>query len=146
MAVGSRRGWRRACVAFLISFAFAWVLQPATATASGKRAASGADSPAPKKSASAGKSARKAPSRSTRKKAARPNVKSRPAGASGAKRAKALADARARNDELLGRLGKHKQGKSCLYINKLADVDLRVLESLVSESWEAARAVHGEPA
>jgi len=32
---------------------------------------------------------------------------------------------------LLSRLGKHKTGKSCLYINKLADVDMDVLESLV---------------
>lgn len=34
--------------------------------------------------------------------------------------------------EILGRLGKHKMGKSCLYINKLADVDLAVLEELVA--------------
>ncbi len=32
---------------------------------------------------------------------------------------------------ILDRLGKHKMGKSCLYINKLADVDLAVLEELV---------------
>ncbi|MEM8497408.1 MAG: DUF1801 domain-containing protein [Pseudomonadota bacterium] len=31
-------------------------------------------------------------------------------------------------------LGKYKTGKSCLYIKKLADVDLKVLDSLVSES------------
>lgn len=31
----------------------------------------------------------------------------------------------------LARLGKHKIGKSCLYINKLADVDLGVIEELV---------------
>lgn len=31
----------------------------------------------------------------------------------------------------LSRLGKHKLGKSCLYINKLADIDLSVLEELV---------------
>ncbi|WP_377511740.1 DUF1801 domain-containing protein [Octadecabacter sp. R77987] len=31
----------------------------------------------------------------------------------------------------LARLGKHKIGKSCLYINKLADVDMGVLEELV---------------
>ena len=31
----------------------------------------------------------------------------------------------------LKRLGKHKIGKSCLYINKLADIDLDVLEELV---------------
>ena len=32
---------------------------------------------------------------------------------------------------ILARLGKHKIGKSCLYINKLADVDLDVLAELV---------------
>lgn len=32
---------------------------------------------------------------------------------------------------MLGRLGKHKEGKACLYINKLADVDLRVIEELI---------------
>ena len=33
--------------------------------------------------------------------------------------------------EILARLGKHKLGKSCLYINKLSDVDLIVLEELI---------------
>ena len=33
--------------------------------------------------------------------------------------------------EILGRLGKHKMGKSCLYINKLADVDTGVLKELI---------------
>lgn len=33
--------------------------------------------------------------------------------------------------EKLSRLGKHKIGKSCLYINKLADVELSVLEEIV---------------
>lgn len=32
---------------------------------------------------------------------------------------------------ILARLGKHKTGKSCLYINKLADIDLDVLEELI---------------
>lgn len=35
--------------------------------------------------------------------------------------------------EKLSRLGKHKLGKSCLYINKLADVDIDVLEEIVTE-------------
>ena len=35
--------------------------------------------------------------------------------------------------EKLRRLGKHKMGKSCLYINKLADVDLEVLEELIRQ-------------
>jgi hypothetical protein len=38
-------------------------------------------------------------------------------------------------EQLFARLGKHKTGKSCLYINKLADVDLAVLERLVELSW-----------
>ena len=37
-------------------------------------------------------------------------------------------------DELLGKLGKHSTGKSCLYVKKLADVDQDVLRELVSKS------------
>ncbi|MGR3761867.1 DUF1801 domain-containing protein [Roseobacteraceae bacterium NS-SX3] len=33
---------------------------------------------------------------------------------------------------ILTRLGKHKLGKSCLYVNKLADIDLAVLEELIA--------------
>lgn len=36
--------------------------------------------------------------------------------------------------ELLKRLGKHEIGKSCLYINRLEDVDRKVLRRLVKES------------
>jgi predicted CopG family antitoxin len=36
--------------------------------------------------------------------------------------------------DLMKRLGKHKTGKSCLYIKKLADVDLKVLRQLVETS------------
>jgi hypothetical protein len=39
-------------------------------------------------------------------------------------------------DELLGKLGKHKTGKSCLYINKLEDVSITVLKDLISESMK----------
>ncbi|SEH19590.1 protein of unknown function (DU1801) [Sphingopyxis sp. YR583] len=39
-------------------------------------------------------------------------------------------------DALLDKLGKYKNGQSCLYINKLGDVDLEVLEQLVELSWE----------
>ncbi|HAQ36507.1 MAG: hypothetical protein CMF74_09055 [Maricaulis sp.] len=34
--------------------------------------------------------------------------------------------------EILSRLGKHGMGKSCLYINKLADIDLDVLGELIA--------------
>ncbi|SLN49532.1 DUF1801 domain-containing protein [Ruegeria meonggei] len=32
---------------------------------------------------------------------------------------------------ILSRLGKHRIGKSCLYVNKLADIDLDVLSELI---------------
>jgi len=38
-------------------------------------------------------------------------------------------------DDRLARLGKHATGKGCLYINKLADVDLGVLEEMVTVAW-----------
>lgn len=37
-------------------------------------------------------------------------------------------------DALLARLGEHKTGKVCVYIRRLANVDLKVLEKLVAES------------
>ena len=37
-------------------------------------------------------------------------------------------------DDLLNKLGKHKTGKACLYINKLEDIDLSVLQELVTKS------------
>jgi hypothetical protein len=45
-------------------------------------------------------------------------------------------DRQAEADELFARLGKHTTGKSCLYIRKLDDVDLAVLERLVQMSWD----------
>jgi hypothetical protein len=42
-------------------------------------------------------------------------------------------------DRLLGKLGKHKTGMSCLYINKLEDVDLDVLRELVAGSYQHMR-------
>lgn len=37
---------------------------------------------------------------------------------------------------LMAKLGKFKTGKSCLYINKLSDVDHDVLEELIAKSYE----------
>ena len=37
-------------------------------------------------------------------------------------------------DDLLGKLGKYKTGKACLYIKKLEDVDEDVLKELISSS------------
>ncbi len=44
--------------------------------------------------------------------------------------------------ELFARLGKHRRGKSCLYINKLADVDLAVLHEIIAESVAFMRSEH----
>lgn len=35
---------------------------------------------------------------------------------------------------VLAQLGKHKTGKGCLYINRLADVDMGVLEKIIGET------------
>jgi len=42
-------------------------------------------------------------------------------------------------DELLARLGKAKTGAACLYVNKLADVDMDVLRELAVRSLAANR-------
>lgn len=42
-------------------------------------------------------------------------------------------------DELLARLGKHKIGKSCLYIKRLADVDEAVLAEMMAASLRNTR-------
>ena len=39
-----------------------------------------------------------------------------------------------RYDALMSKLGKHRTGKSCLYLKRLADVDVAVLEDLISAS------------
>lgn len=39
-------------------------------------------------------------------------------------------------DELLSKLGKHKASKGCIYIKKLADIDVEVLKDLVLHSLE----------
>lgn len=39
----------------------------------------------------------------------------------------------------LAKLGKHKMGKSCLYIKRLADLDAKVLEALIAESVDMVK-------
>ncbi|MEW7008101.1 MULTISPECIES: DUF1801 domain-containing protein [unclassified Lentilitoribacter] len=41
--------------------------------------------------------------------------------------------------ELFAKLGKHKMGASCLYINKLADIDIDVLEDIIDRSCQLMR-------
>jgi hypothetical protein len=42
-------------------------------------------------------------------------------------------------DALLAKLGKHTTGKGCLYIKKLKDVDLTVLEALAATAVAAKK-------
>lgn len=46
-------------------------------------------------------------------------------------------------EELLGKLGKHKTGKCCLYINKLADVDMEVLKEIIKKGYMDSVKRHG---
>ena len=42
--------------------------------------------------------------------------------------------------DVLKRLGKYKTGKGCLYINKLEDVDTKVLDELITKSVKKSKA------
>jgi len=46
-------------------------------------------------------------------------------------------------DAALKKLGKHKTGKGCLYINKLADVNEGVLRELITRCWKHMQAKYG---
>ena len=48
-------------------------------------------------------------------------------------------------DALLATLGKHTTGKGCLYIKKLADVDVKVLETLLEKAIAAKKAARTQP-
>jgi hypothetical protein len=41
--------------------------------------------------------------------------------------------------ERLARLGKYRAGKGCLYIKRLADVDVAELEAMAADAWAAKR-------
>lgn len=49
-----------------------------------------------------------------------------------------------RKAELLADFGKYKLGKGCVYVNKLADVDLTVLRKLIKESKDHMQKEYGE--
>ncbi len=54
-------------------------------------------------------------------------------------------EAAAARDALLPRLGKHRMGKACLYVKRLRDIDLGVLEELVRLSVRSLRAAYPDP-
>lgn len=41
------------------------------------------------------------------------------------------------SEQLLARLGKHKLGKGCLYVGRMADIDTQVLEALVVQAFNS---------
>lgn len=45
-------------------------------------------------------------------------------------------------EELYAKLGKHKTGKACLYIRKLSEVDLDILEQLIKGSYTERKRRH----
>lgn len=45
-------------------------------------------------------------------------------------------------EDLLKKLGKHKTSKGCLYINKLSDVDMTILEKLIKKSYLQMKQQH----
>lgn len=44
------------------------------------------------------------------------------------------------NTSPLTRLGKHKAGKGCLYVKRLADIDISVLKEMIKQSWDSKAA------
>lgn len=49
--------------------------------------------------------------------------------------------AAAAREAALARLGKHETGKGCLYVKKLADVDMAALEELIAIGWRTMQRV-----
>ena len=43
----------------------------------------------------------------------------------------------------MAKLGKHKEGKGCVYIGNLSDIDAKVLEKLVKDAVAAKKSGHG---
>lgn len=41
--------------------------------------------------------------------------------------------------DLLEKLGKHKTSKACLYINKLSDIDIPILEKIIDKAYQDAK-------
>jgi hypothetical protein len=49
-----------------------------------------------------------------------------------------------RHGDLMKKLGKYKAGKSCLYVKRLSDIDLGVLEKLIAASVKEGKATKWE--
>jgi hypothetical protein len=54
-----------------------------------------------------------------------------------------LMDGTARHTELLANLGKHTTSRVCVYINRLSDIDLPILERIVRDSYDYVKSQDG---
>lgn len=54
-----------------------------------------------------------------------------------------LMDGTARHAELLAKLGKHTTTGYCLYIKRLSDIDLPILEQIVQQSYAYIKSIDG---
>jgi len=54
-----------------------------------------------------------------------------------------LMDGTVRHSELLARLGKHTTSRVCVYIKRLSDVQLPILEQIVQQSYEYVKSQDG---
>src|SRR6188768_108724 len=54
-----------------------------------------------------------------------------------------LMDGTARHSELLAKLGKHTTTGYCVYIKRLSDIDLPILEQIVQQSYEYIKSQDG---
>lgn len=50
----------------------------------------------------------------------------------------------AREPEILAKLGKHRATKGCLYVKKLADIDLKALKATLKKSIAVKRKTYPE--
>jgi Domain of unknown function (DU1801) len=48
------------------------------------------------------------------------------------------------NQDLLSKLGKHKTGKACLYVKRLADIDTKILETLIKRTIDQVKKKYPE--
>ncbi len=48
----------------------------------------------------------------------------------------------AMHEEMLSRFGKHKAGKGCLYVNKLADINKEVLKEMIKKCYDNPNIPH----
>lgn len=55
-----------------------------------------------------------------------------------------LMDGTAQHAELLARLGKHTTSRVCVYIKRLSDIDVAVLEQIVQQSYERIKSQDGQ--